>query len=162
MIPRKRVTASVLVSMLILLGAGAASGAAILSSVDRIGQVVSPAGNSGSFPISSMLNVRENGQLEAIGPIPANEVFIVTRITGYFIAADPTLTDTATINLGDYYSMGAQFSNGFCTINRVITPGVPISNPGATVYLHLRSDPNKASIAGKLNLRLMGYGANIN
>jgi hypothetical protein len=163
MIRRKLFTAPVLLLMLMLLVAGAASGAAILSSANQIGQVVSPTGNSGSFPISSMLVVMKNGQLGAIpASMPANQVFIVTRITGYFIATDRTLNGGAIFNLGDYHRLGPQFTNGFCSFNDVITPGVPITGLGATVYLHLATDLDKVAIPGKLNLRVMGYVAEIN
>ena len=138
MIRRRLWAAPILLLIGMLIFTGAASGASILSSADQIAQVVSPTSNNGSFPISSMLRVKADGQLEAIpGPMPENQVFIVTRIIGYFIADDPTFTGLATFNLGDYYRLSPQISNGFCTFVDGITPGVPITNLNPTVYLHL-------------------------
>jgi hypothetical protein len=110
-----------------------------------------------------MLRVKGNGQLEPIpGPMPENQVFIVTRIIGYFIADDPNFNGLATFNLGDYYRSSPQITNGFCTFMDGLTPGVPITNLTPTVYLHLESDLAKAVIPGKLNLRVMGYVTTIN
>jgi hypothetical protein len=159
---RKLVAAPVLLLIGMLLFTGAASGASILTSTDQIAQVVSPTSNNGSFSISSMLRVRGDGQLEPIpGPIPENQVFIVTRIIGYFIADDPNFTGLATFNLGDYFRMSPYISAGFCTFLDNITPGVPITSLNPTVYLHLEYDPSKAAIPGKLNVRVMGYATNI-
>ena len=73
---RKLFAAPVLLLMRMLLFVGAASGASILSSANQIAQVVSPASNSGSFLISSMLRVKRNGALEPItGPMPENTGF---------------------------------------------------------------------------------------
>ena len=58
--------------------------------------------------------------------------------------------------------MSPQLTNGFASFAEGISPGVPITNLGATVYLHLASDPKKTPITGVLNLRVMGYLANIN
>jgi hypothetical protein len=163
MIRRRLWAASILFLIGMLIFTGAASGASILTSADQIAQVVSPTGNNGSFPISSMLRVKGNGQLAPIsGPMPENQVFIVTRIIGYFIAEDPNFNGLATFNLGDYYRGSPQISNGFCTFMDGLTPGVPITNLAPTVYLHLESDSTKAVIPGKLNLRVMGYSTNIN
>ena len=160
MIRRRLWAAPILLVIGMLIFTGAASGASILASANQIAQVVSPTSNSGSFPISSMLRVNANGQLEPIpAPMPENEVFIVTRIIGYFIADEPSLNTGTTFNLGDYYRMSPQISNGFCTFMEGITPGVPITNLGALVYL---TDPNKAVIPGVLNLRVMGYTTTIN
>jgi hypothetical protein len=163
MIRRKMFAAPVMLVMLMLLAAGAASGDSILTSTNQIGQVVSPAGNSGSFPISSMLAVDRNGALQPIsGPMPPNTVIIVTWISGNFIAANPSLNASTTFNLGDYYRMSPQITNGFASFAEGISPGIPITNLGATVYLHLASDTAKTPITGVLNLRVMGYVANIN
>lgn len=160
MIRRRLWAAPILLVIGMLIFTGAASGASILASPDQITQVVSPTSNSGSFPISSMLIVKANGQLEPIpGSMPGNQVFIVTRIIGYFIATDPNLNTGTTFNLGDYYRLSPQISNGFGTFVEGITPGVPITNLGALVYL---TDPNKAVIPGVLNLRVMGYTTTIN
>ena len=67
-----------------------------------------------------------------------------------------------TLNVGNYFGMGATLSSGFCTGNDSIAPGIPIVNLGATVYANLNSDTKKTPIPGKLNLRLMGYIADIN
>jgi len=110
-----------------------------------------------------MLRVKANGQLEALPVLmPENQMFIATRIIGYFIADDPNLNGSATFNLGDYYRSSPQISNGFGTIIEGITPGVPITNLTPTVYLHLASDLTKQVIPGKLNLRVMGYITTIN
>jgi hypothetical protein len=163
MIRRKLFAAPVMLVMLMLLVVGAASGDSILTSTNQIAQVVSPAGNSGSFLISSMLGVDRSGALKPIsGPMPANTVFIVTWICGNFIAADPSLNASTTFNLGDYYRMSPQITNGFASFAEGISPGIPVNNLGATVYLHLASDQKKAPITGVLNLRVMGYVANIN
>ena len=163
MIRRRLWAAPMLLVIGMLIFTGAASGASILSSAEQIAQVVSPTGNSGSFTISSMLAVKSNGQLEPIpGPVPENQVFIVTRIIGYFIATDPNLNTGTTFNLGDYYRMSPQISNGFCTFVEGITPGVPITNLGAVVYLHQATDTTKTPIPGVLNLRVMGYSTTIN
>jgi hypothetical protein len=164
MFRRKFLVAPFLILILLLIIAGAASGASILRSADQIAQVVSPPDNNGSFPISSMLAVSRDGQLEAIpSTVPPNQVFIATRITGYFIAADPNLNGGAVFNLGDYYRMGPQLSNGFCSFSDTITPGNPITGLGATVYLYLTAaGSSQTAIAGKLNLRVMGYLADIN
>jgi hypothetical protein len=160
---RKLFAAPVLLLTGMLLLSGAASGASTLTSADQIAQVVSPTINNGSFPISSMLRVKGDGQLEPIsGPMPENQVFIATRIIGYFIADDPTFTGLATFNLGDYFRMSPYISAGFCTFLDNITPGVPITNLNPTVYLHLEYDSSKAVIPGKLNVRVMGYVTNIN
>lgn len=163
MIRRRLWAAPILFLIGMLIFTGAASGASILTSADQIAQVVSPTFNNGSFPISSMLKVKGNGQLEPIpGPMPENQVFIVTRIIGYFIAEDSTLNTGTTFNLGDYYRSSPQINNGFGTFVEGITPGVPITNLGAVVYLHRATDLTKTPITGVLNLRVMGYSANIN
>ena len=163
MIRRKLFPAPTLLLMLMLLVVGAASGASILTSASQIVQVVSPAGNNGSFPISSLLVVKAKGQLEPIpAPLPANQNFIVTRIIGYFIATNSSLNGTTTFNLGDYYRASPQLTNGFWSFTDAITPGIPITNLGATVYLHLEADSTKTPIPGVLNLRVMGYLTNTN
>jgi hypothetical protein len=162
MIRRKLFAAPVLLLMLMLLVVGAASGDSILTSTKQITQVVSPAGNSGSFAISSMLKVNAKGQLEPLpASMPENEVFIVTWISGYFIATEPLNVGT-TFNLGDYYRLSPQLTNGFGQFAEAISPGVPITGLGATVKLNLASDQTKAAIPGVLNLRVMGYIAKIN
>ena len=159
MIPRKLFAAPVLPLMLMLLVAGAASGDSILSSTRQIAQVVSPVSNNGSFLISSMLKVKAEEQLEPVS-MQENEVFSVTWISGYFIAADPINANT-TFNLGDYYRMSPQLTNGYGQFADSISPGVPITNLGATVKL--TQPPNTVTpIAGVLNLRVMGYIAKIN
>ena len=76
MIRRKLFAAPVMLVMLMLLVAGAASGDSILTSVNQIGQVVSPADNSGSFLISSMLGVDAQRAPETFpGSMPANTGF---------------------------------------------------------------------------------------
>jgi hypothetical protein len=108
-----------------------------------------------------MLKVKANGQLELLpASMPPNEVFIVTWISRYFIAADPINANT-TFNLGDYYRMSPQLTNGYGQFAESISPGVPITNLGATVKL--TQPPNTVTpIAGVLNLRVMGYIAKIN
>jgi|GEM_PF-4196257 len=163
MIRRRLWAAPTLLVLGMLIFTGAASGASILESADQIAQVVSPASNTGSFPISSMLSVKSDGKLSPIsGPMPENQVFIVTRIIGYFIATDPTLNTGATFNLGDYYRASPQISNGFGSFMEGITPGVPITNLSPVVYLHRATDSTKAVIPGVLNLRVMGYSTTIN
>lgn len=163
MIRRKLFAAPVMLVMLMLLAVGAASGDSILSSTNQIGQVVSPAGNSGSFPISSMLKVNANGNLEPLPAVmPENQVFIATWISGYFIASDPSLNAQTTFNLGDYYRMSPQLTNGYGNFAEGIAPGIPITGLGANVYLHLASDATKTPLTGVLNLRVMGYLAKIN
>jgi hypothetical protein len=160
---RKGSAACVLLLMGMMVLTGMASAASILENASQIAQVVSPPGNTGSFPISSMLVVKAKGQLEPIPmPLPENQVFIVTRIIGYFIADNPNLNDLTTFNLGDYYRTSPVLTNGFWSFTDGITPGIPITNLGATVYLHLEADSTKTPIPGKLNLRVMGYTANIN
>ena len=166
MIRRKLFAAPVLLLPLMLLVVGVAAGASILTSTEQITQVVSPVCNSGSFPIASMLRVSGSGQLEPIpSPLPENQVFIATWICGYFIAADPNLNASTTFNLGDYYRMSPWIGNGYSSFADSISPGIPITGvtgPNATVYLHLASDPGKTPIVGVLNLRVIGYVANIN
>jgi hypothetical protein len=163
MIRRRLWAAPTLLVLGMLIFTGAASGASILTSADQIAQVVSPPSNTGSFTISSMLRVKGDGQISPIPwPMPENQVFIVTRIIGYFIATDPTLNTATTFNLGDYYRMSPQITNGFGSFLEVITPGVPITNPNYLVYLYRNSDSTKTAITGVLNLRVMGYSATIN
>jgi hypothetical protein len=159
---RKLFAAPALLLLLMVLVAGAASGDSILNSVSQITQVVSPVSNNGSFPISSMLKVNPNGQLEPMpASLPANQVFIATWISGYFIAAT-SINGNTTFNLGDYYRMSPQLTAGYCSFADGISPGVPITNLGATVYLYLVTDQTKTPLTGVLNLRVMGYIARIN
>jgi hypothetical protein len=163
MIRRKLIAAPALLLLVMLLVAGAASGDSILTSPSQIVQVVSPEGNNGSFLISNMLKVQANGQLEPIpATMPENEVFIVTWISGYFIAATPGLNVSTTFNLGDYYRMSPQLTDSYGNFAESISPGVPITGLNPKVYLHLASDQTKTAITGVLNLRVMGYLAKIN
>jgi hypothetical protein len=147
----------------ILLCVGAASGASILTSAYQIVQVVSPADNSGSFPISSMMQVLPNGNLQAIPtPLPDNLVFIVTKISWSFMATESTLSDQVMLNVGPYYRSHVQLSTGFCSVTDGGDPGVPITNLTPTVFVQREGDPDNIPIPGKLHLRLMGYVAIIN
>jgi hypothetical protein len=161
---RRKVSAAiVLLLMTLVFFTGAASGASILSSASQIAQVVSPADNSGNFPISSMLTVDASGALKPIpGPMPENQVFILTRIAWSFMATDPTLTEKVMLNVGDYYRSHVQLSNGFCTAVDGGDPGIPIINLTPSVFVQKEGDPDNQPIPGKLNLRLMGYAAKIN
>lgn len=159
---RKFSAAPALLLILALLLAGAAS-ASIIKNVYQIGQVVSPQPNTGQFTLASMQEVDPSGVLKPIpGPLPANQVFILTKVTYNFTATDTQLNSAVTLNVGDYYRMGATLSSGFCTGNDSIAPGIPIVNLGANVYVNQNSDPSKTPIPGKLNLRLIGYIADIN
>ncbi len=152
--------ALLLLALAMVAGVDAAS---ILESPNQLGNVVSPSSNNGSFLISSMQAVDRSGVLKPIpGPLPANQVFIVTRITGYFISSNSALNGGTVFNLGDYYRASPQITNGFGTIFETITPGIPITGLGATIFLHLASDAAKTPLTGNLNLRLIGYVANIN
>lgn len=159
---RKFSAAPALLLILAFLMAGAAS-ASIIKNVYQIGQVVSPQPNTGQFTLASMKAVDPNGNLQTIpSPLPANQVFILTKVTYNFTATDTSLNSKVTLNVGDYFRMGATLSSGFCTGNDSIAPGIPIVNLGANVYLHENSDLSKTPIVGKLNLRLIGYIADIN
>lgn len=155
--------APALLLILALLMAGVASAASIIENANRIGMVVSPQPNTGQFTIASMKIVDPNGNQQSIpNPMPANQVFILTKVTYNFTASDTQLNSKVTLNVGDYYRMGATLSSGFCTGNDSIAPGIPIVNLGPNVYLNLNSDSQKYPITGKLNLRLMGYIGDIN
>ena len=159
---RRKFSAAALLLILALLMTGAAS-ASIINNVNQIGRAVSPQLNSGSFLISSMGIVDPNGNLLPIsGPLPQNKVLIVTQVTYNFTATETNLNTTVTLNVGDYFRMGATLNGSFCTGSDNISPGIPIVNLGANVYVNKNSDPNKNPIPGKLNLQLIGYIADIN
>jgi len=158
---RKFSAAPALVLILALLIAGAAS-ASIINSVYQIGIAVSPQPNSGSFLISGMSIVDPNGNLQSIPSIlPENKVFILTKVTYNFTATETNLNTPVTLNVGNYFRMGASLNSSFCAGNDSISPGIPIVNLGATVYLNRNSVPG-TPIPGKLNLQLIGYIADIN
>jgi hypothetical protein len=160
--PRKFGAAQALLLIIVLLLVGVAS-ASIISNVSQIGQAVSPQPNPGSFAISSMKGVNFDGNQGSIpSQMPANQVFVLTKVTMNFQATDTNLTDPVTLNVGDYYRMGFTLNGGFCAGSDNITPGIPIVNLGALVKVNKNSDPDKTAINGKLNLRLIGYTANLN
>jgi hypothetical protein len=160
MIRRKFSAALLLILGLLLAGAASAS---IIDNAYQMTQIVSPQPNSGSFIISSMKVVDRNGDLQALpGTMPANKVFILTKVTVNFTATDTSLTNKVTLNVGDYYRMGFVLSGGFCAGSDGIVPGIPIADLSDFVYLNKNEDPTKLPIPGKLNLRLIGYLADIN
>ena len=159
---RKFSAAPALLLILALLMAGAAS-ASIINNVNQIGVAVSPQPNTGQFTIASMKVVDPNGNLQPVtSTMPANKVLIITKVTYDFTATDTNLNSKVTLNVGDYFRMGATLSSGFCTGNDSIAPGIPIVNLEKNVYLNQNSDTQKTPIPGKLNLRIIGYIADIN
>ncbi len=147
--------------LLVLLLAGVASAASILNSYNQIGQVVGSTATSGSFTIASMKSVSGDGNLQSISSLPANQVFVLTKVTMSF-QGDSTWTDSVTFNVGGYYRLGFTLNGGFCAGSDSISPGVPIADLGALLYLYKNADASKTPLAGKLNVRLMGYIANLN
>ena len=80
-----------LLLILALLRAGGVS-ASIINNVNQIGHGVSPQPPTGQFTLASMQGVDSSGDLNPIpGPLPANQVFILTKVTYNFTATDTTV-----------------------------------------------------------------------
>jgi hypothetical protein len=160
---RRRLLAVAFLLVMALVAVTGAESASILENAYQICQVVSPSGNSGIFPISGMMVVSPTGvQAPISAPLPENWEFILTRVIWNFIATDTTLTGPLQLNVGDYYRLNAQSTSGFAAAMDGFAPGIPIVNLGATVFVQRFGDATNTPIPGKLNLRLMGYLANIN
>lgn len=152
--PWKLRVAPLLVLILALTSAGAAPGA-ILEKGNQLINLVNPLVNSGFFPFTGMYIRNTNG--DDVPFTGTDQVLVITRVSWNFTATNSTLNDPIQLRIGDYFSMGGQFANGFASGSLGAIPGIPITNFSTKIYVCKLDDPEKVPIAGNLSIRLVGY-----
>lgn len=153
---RKLVTVPLLLLILARLGAGTAP-AAILQTGSQIVNLVAPGTNNGNIAFSQLYIRNSDGSVTPF-VLPANTVLIISKIAWNFTPSQGA-TGVLQFNLGEYYRMGAQISNNYCTANDSILPGVAVTNMNARIFLEQDGDPDHNPIPGLLSMRLVCYTA---
>jgi hypothetical protein len=151
--PWKLRIAPMLILILVLASAWAAPGA-ILEKGNQLINLVTPWENTGALPFTG-LNIRTtNG--DAVPFTGTDQVLVITRISWNFTAKDPNANYLGQFKIGNYFSMGGQFVNGYTSGTYNVGPGIPITNFGTTIYVCKVDDP-QTPIEGTLSMRLVGY-----
>jgi hypothetical protein len=154
---RKLSAVPILVVVLALLAAGAAS-AAILQKGSQVLNLVSPATNTGSYAFTELYVRKPDGSIAPF-VLPDNTVLIISGITWGFYPTDPSLNGRVQLNLGEYYRMGAQVANGSGGSTDYIAPGVAATNMDALIWVEKAGDPDRKPIPGQLSLRMECFTA---
>ena len=155
---RKLVAVFLLLLILALLGAGTAP-AAILQKGSQVLNLVAPGSKDGDI-LFSELYIRKPDGTSTLFVQPPNTVLIITKILWNFTPS-PTVTGQVPVqfNLGDYYRMGAQINNDYCSGSDGFLPGVAATNMSARIFLEQSGDQTHTPIPATLSMRLVGYTA---
>jgi hypothetical protein len=154
---RKLSAAPVLVVVLALLLAGAAS-AAILQKGSQVLNLVSPAVNTGNYAFTELLVRNPDGSVTPF-VLPADTVLIISVITWGFSPTDTSLVGLVQFYAGEYYRMRAQVANGYGGSIDYIAPGVAATNMDARIFVTRVGDATGTPIPGQLNLRMECFTA---
>ena len=144
--------APLLVLILVLASAGAVPGA-ILEKGNQLINLVNPATNGGQFPFTGMFIRNTNG--DTVPFTGTDQVLVITRISWSF-TADPGVNDPGQLKIGEYFTMGGQFVNGYASGSYNVIPGIPITNFTTNIYVSKVDDP-QTPVQGTLSMRLVGY-----
>ena len=150
--PWKLRATPLLVLILVLTSAGAVPGA-ILEKGNQLINLVNPLSNNGSFAFTGMYIQNTNG--DYVPFTGTDQVLVITRVSWNFTATNSTLNETMQLKIGDYFSMGGQFVQGFASGSLGAIPGIPITNFSTNIYVCKLND--QVPIQGNLSIRLVGY-----
>ena len=153
---RPRVYAAPLLAVLLICLQVGPVRPAILEKASQLICLVNTAANP--IPLSAFIRRLPNAD-GVLYTLPANTVFVLTKLSWKFTATDTTLNGDALLTVGNYYRFRVTLVNGVCGGNDGTTLGVPITNMSQNVKVSLFGDATGKPIPGTLSIRLWGYTA---
>jgi hypothetical protein len=154
--PRPRVYAAPFLALILICLQVGPVRPAILEKASQLICLVNTAPNP--IPLSTFIRRLPNADGVPY-TLPANTVFVLTKLSWGFTATNTGLNGDALITVGNYYRFRVTLVNGVCGSVDGTTLGVPITNMSQNVKVSLFGDVTGASIPGTLSIRLWGYTA---